>query len=224
MFENLFSQDSKFNRFMTKVMDLIILNVLWFVTSLPIITIGASTTALFTVMQKFVDNEEAYIVKSYFGAFKSNFIQSTLIWIMLMGAKIIFIIDLMIMGRLNGTIDGLLHGAITGIITVLLLLLFLVIIYVFLMQSSYENKMGQTLLKSLVFSVAYFGHTFQIIGMILLPFGMSLMVGMLAGISWYACIIFYVIIGVSVTAYLVSFPWKTLRKKLKEKSLNVRNS
>ena len=49
------------------------------VCSLPIITIGASTTALYTVMLKLVKNEEGYIFKGFLHAFKLNFKQSTII-------------------------------------------------------------------------------------------------------------------------------------------------
>ena len=61
--------------------DLFVLNIYFFITSLPIITIGASFTALYTVTNKMVKNEEGPVRQEYFKAFKSNFKQSTLIWI-----------------------------------------------------------------------------------------------------------------------------------------------
>lgn len=45
--EKLFALDGKFNQFMSKAADLLLLNLMWMICSLPIITIGASTTALF---------------------------------------------------------------------------------------------------------------------------------------------------------------------------------
>ena len=59
---------------MSRIFDMMCLNVLWLVCSLPIFTIGASTTAMYTVMLKVVKNEEGYIVKGFFKAFKENFI------------------------------------------------------------------------------------------------------------------------------------------------------
>ena len=50
---------------MSRIFDMMCLNVLWLVCSLPIFTIGASTTAMYTVMLKVVKNEEGYIVKGF---------------------------------------------------------------------------------------------------------------------------------------------------------------
>ena len=68
---------NKFNLFG----DLFVLNVYFFVTCLPIITIGASLTALYTVTNKLVRNEEGAIRTEYFKSFKSNFKQATIIWL-----------------------------------------------------------------------------------------------------------------------------------------------
>ena len=64
--------DSGIMRVLSKICDIVCLNVLWLVCSLPIITIGASTTALYTVMLKLVKNEEGYIFKGFLHAFKLN--------------------------------------------------------------------------------------------------------------------------------------------------------
>ena len=69
---------------MSRIFDMMCLNVLWLVCSLPIFTIGASTTAMYTVMLKVVKNEEGYIVKGFFKAFKENFKKSTIIWLILL--------------------------------------------------------------------------------------------------------------------------------------------
>ena len=51
--------DNGVTRFLGKVADFMFLNLLWIVCSIPIITIGASTTAMYSVMLKLVKNEEA---------------------------------------------------------------------------------------------------------------------------------------------------------------------
>lgn len=53
-------------RVLTRVFDFIVLNVLWVLCSVPIITIGASTTALYSMMLKIVANEEGYIIRGFF--------------------------------------------------------------------------------------------------------------------------------------------------------------
>ena len=70
---NFFNLDSPFMRFLTKMADLIILNILYMICCIPIVTIGAASTALYTVSMKAVKNEESYIIRGYFKAFKENF-------------------------------------------------------------------------------------------------------------------------------------------------------
>ena len=73
--------DSKMMSFLSRIFDLIILNILFVLCSLPVITIGSSLTALYSVTLKMVRNEESYIFRSFFKSFKENFRQTISIWI-----------------------------------------------------------------------------------------------------------------------------------------------
>ena len=84
-------------RVLTRVFDFIVLNVLWVLCSVPIITIGASTTALYSMMLKIVANEEGYIIRGFFEDFKKNFRQSTLVWMILVIPGIILGMDFAIL-------------------------------------------------------------------------------------------------------------------------------
>ena len=88
--DRLFNMDNKFFTVMGRVADLIMLNVVFLICCLPIVTIGASLTALHYVTLKMARNEESYIIRSFFKSFKQNFKQSTLIWI-LMAAVAVFL-------------------------------------------------------------------------------------------------------------------------------------
>lgn len=68
----LFSYDSKFMGFLSTLVDVIWLNILWTICSLPIITIGASTIAAYTMTLKMVEGTEGRITKQFFKAFVSN--------------------------------------------------------------------------------------------------------------------------------------------------------
>jgi len=77
----MFRYGSPFHRFMTLVSNLILLNVLWILTSLPVFTVGASLSALYSVTIKYVYKEDDSAIRAYFRAFKQNFKQATAIWI-----------------------------------------------------------------------------------------------------------------------------------------------
>lgn len=71
------NHESKIIDMLSRIVELLLLNLLFVLTSLPLVTIGASLTALFAVNLKLVKNEESYIVKEYFRAFRKNFGKAT---------------------------------------------------------------------------------------------------------------------------------------------------
>lgn len=77
----LFNINSGFFKFINRLLDVLFINLLWIICSLPIVTIGASTCAAFSITLKMVDDEEGYIGKTFFKAFKQNFKQGTLMWL-----------------------------------------------------------------------------------------------------------------------------------------------
>ena len=85
--------DSPVMRFLSRLCDLIILNLLCIVCCIPIITAGASITALFSVTLKMVKGEESYIAKGFFKGFKDNFKQATIIWLIVAAFGIFMYID-----------------------------------------------------------------------------------------------------------------------------------
>ena len=61
----LFSYESRFSQWMLRISYACCLNVLWFICSLPIITIGASTSALYYISLKIVRGEEGHVFSSF---------------------------------------------------------------------------------------------------------------------------------------------------------------
>ena len=78
------SYDSKFGRLFLKLSYACCLNTLWFICCLPIVTIGASTTALYYTSFKIAKDEGSFITTMFFRSFKQNFKQATIIWIIML--------------------------------------------------------------------------------------------------------------------------------------------
>ena len=76
-----FDVDGKVYRFMEKITNCLIVSILWTIFSLPIITIGASSTALYYTVYKVIRNDTGHIWREFWNAFKNNFKQSTFLWI-----------------------------------------------------------------------------------------------------------------------------------------------
>jgi len=81
--KNIFDSEGKLMTFLDGFADVMVLAILWVICSLPIITVGASTTAFYSVMMKLVVGEESYVVRSFFKAFKENFKISTIVWLIM---------------------------------------------------------------------------------------------------------------------------------------------
>lgn len=75
------SPDNPFFRAMGRLGDLILLNLLFLLTSLPLFTIGASVTALYSMTRDLSKNQESYLIRGYLRYFQSSFRKSTILWL-----------------------------------------------------------------------------------------------------------------------------------------------
>ena len=78
---NFFNPDAPFMQGLSKVADIILLNILTVLLSIPVVTIGAAVTALYDAMWRIL-RDEGGIYKNFFLAFKNNFKQATIIWLL----------------------------------------------------------------------------------------------------------------------------------------------
>lgn len=77
--KNLFDPDNKLMQAITRLTDLLILSILWTVCSIPLVTIGPATAALYYVTLKMTDDSESSIFASYFRSFRQNFRQGVVL-------------------------------------------------------------------------------------------------------------------------------------------------
>lgn len=89
----LFNLENPVWRFIGNLADFFLLSCLWLVCSLPIITIGASTTALYYTTLKIASNQEGYTLNSFLNAFKLNLKKGVAIWIILLSIIAVLLID-----------------------------------------------------------------------------------------------------------------------------------
>lgn len=162
---SIFSLDSKFMQVMTRVADLIILNVCFLLTCIPIITIGAASTAMYTVCFRFDTSREGGVLTSYFSAFRSNLKQATLVWLILLlfGAGTLFN-TLLCYGH-GGT---LYFGA--AFFGILFLLDLLVHACVFPLMSLFGNSFKNTMTNAVILGLGYLPRTVLAAALNILPF------------------------------------------------------
>ncbi len=99
---NAFSFNSPFMRGVNKVILCIYLGMLWFLCSIPIITIGVSTIALYEVLLKVLKEEEGNVTAGFFRAFRSNFRQGIAVWLIILLVTAVLGFNLFYYGILDG--------------------------------------------------------------------------------------------------------------------------
>lgn len=165
----IFNPDNKFNIIMSRVGDLLILNLLFILTSLPIFTIGAAGTALSTVCFRFGTDREEGTVKSYLKAFRENFRKSTIAWLILAAFLGLSAFSFLFFSKVTGPLHYLQLIPALG-----LGLGILVLCCIFPLMSQFENSLGQSFKNALILSVAYLPRILLTAVILLLPFALFL--------------------------------------------------
>ncbi|MBE6960231.1 MAG: DUF624 domain-containing protein [Ruminococcaceae bacterium] len=142
---------AKFYEFSVKLMELMWLNVLVVITSLPIFTIGASFSAMHTVLVKIYRDEEDQLTRTFFSAFKKNFKQATLIWLIYLGVYGILLLDDYAMRLLDN--PSLKYLDI--LVPVLAFITTLSLCWVFVLQSRYKLTIKDTIVFSFTRIIAF---------------------------------------------------------------------
>lgn len=156
----------KFFAFATKLAQLMWLNILTILCSLPVITAGAAFTALHRVLVDIYRDEENKITKTYFVSFGKNFWQATKIWLIYLVFYAVLLADYWALKALdNNTIRYL-----NILIPVLVFISSLSLSWVFVMQSRYDLSMKDTLAFSFTRIIAFPLRTLFMGATLLLPF------------------------------------------------------
>lgn len=146
-----FSPDSKLYRFMCRLTDVVKLNLLWILCSLPIVTIGASTIAASSISLKIADGQEGYIGRDFFKAFRDNLRQGIPMTFITAVCAAAVILDFRLF---NAVEDNALMFLITGIVAAYVFVFSL--LYVYPLLARYENTVLNSLKNSFRISMKYF--------------------------------------------------------------------
>ena len=140
--------DNPIIRFLTRLFDLMLLNLLFIISCIPIVTIGAAISATYHVIFKIIDKKDPYIVKSYFKAMKENFKHATLLWILILSAGICINTALFFIYNIPDKKFEFLQIPICLFIFILLS----VAVYAFPLLSRYQCSMKQLLKNTMILS------------------------------------------------------------------------
>lgn len=145
---NLFDYNNKFFSALSKATDCIMLGILWLLCSVPLITLGASSTAFYYAYNKSIRQENGYAWEEFFHGFKMSFKQATFSWLILLILAVFGFFDcfaLIAIGGISPISSVLLAILILTLIVIILLALFL-----FPYIARYENTLKESIKNSLL--------------------------------------------------------------------------
>ncbi|MBQ6551621.1 MAG: DUF624 domain-containing protein [Lachnospiraceae bacterium] len=164
----LFNINNPFWTFMGKLVDVVVLHFVWLVCSIPIVTIGPATTALYYALLKDTRDEGAHYVRNFFKSFKENMRQGIILGLImtvfgvLMGFSLYFYFFAM---ENVGILTTILKA-----LSILVALIYLFILqYVFALLARFENTVKRTIQNAFLFSIRYIGWTILMIIILIVP-------------------------------------------------------
>ena len=150
---NLFNLDGPVLQFINKITYSVYLNILWFICCIPIVTAGASTTALFYVTLKMVKNEEGNITKAFFRSFRANLKQGTKIWLILLFLGAILCTDGYVLYHLR--FENIFWTLCTAVFFVAAAAYAIVLMYIFPLLARFDNTVGAMFKNALFIGVRF---------------------------------------------------------------------
>ena len=170
---SLFSINSPLWEMTDKLVRFLWLSILWTICSIPVVTMGASTTALYSVTLKYVRGEEGYLTSSFFRAFRENFRQSTIVWLLSLAAGLFLFADFVVYYR----------GDYKNMVSMALFILFMGVfvtfifanLYVYPLLAYFNNSIRHTVYNDLVMALCHLPSSIAMltISFALLAIGMT---------------------------------------------------
>ena len=139
--DKFFDSENPVMRFLSRLVDLAVLNIITVIYSIPLVTFGGAMTAMNYVLLHLVRGDETYVTRMFRKSFKDNFRQGIPEGILVILIAIITAVDLW---ALHGSESKLLT-AMMIVITIAAVFIFVTAVYMFALQSRYENTVKETI-------------------------------------------------------------------------------
>jgi len=206
--KKIFDLDGGVMSFLGRITDFLILNLIFVITCVPIVTIGPALTALYSVTLKMVKGEDAYIFKSYFKAFKENFKISFFTWMIILVALIIFGVDY----RIMTASDISMSGVFAVLFLTLMFICFMVSLYLFPYIARFENTLKDSFRNAILIALASLPWTFLLVALTGAVVAVSILV-----IPLQYVIPIWLLFGFALLAYGQSFIFRKVFVKYEPK-------
>lgn len=149
----LFDINNPVMRWIVKIFDCMCLSFLWVIASLPVFTVGASTTALFAAIHRYIRLEEGGLWTTFWRAFRDDFKRSTLCWLAVLLVLVLLAVDVLVFRTM--AINGQLLGKLYWLILLLIALVATWAIYLFAYAERFTGTVKDVLRMSFLLMVLH---------------------------------------------------------------------
>lgn len=156
----IFRYDNPIMSGISKMANCILLSMLWLIGCIPVLTVGASTCALYYTVEKNIKNDRGYVVSSFWHAYKDNLKQATKVSAVLLAAEAVFLCDYWILDALEKS--GHVFGNACILFQVFMGLVLLYAVWVFAMLGRFQNTVRQIMKNSFLLMIRHIGTSLAI--------------------------------------------------------------
>ena len=203
-----FQPDNPFFTILTRVFDLLMLNIFCLICSLPVVTAGAAVIAMYTVIFKWMRDEDPPVTSTYFTAFRENMKQGCVMGVLFLIIFIVLGVDLHIIGHMHSAAGSLFYGVILMLLTAAVS----VAVYAFPLAARFENTVRSHIGNAWRLAVTHLPQTILITILHLFP----VLWFLLFPESFMAAAFLWGIIGAAVIAYFSSWFLTGIFRKLEK--------
>ena len=190
-----FNIESPFMQLLTRVGDLIIVNALYLVCCVPIVTIGAATAALHKVGQAIVYDTDNGIFKTFLRAFRENFRQSTALWLMMVVFGAAMVCNYML---ISGFVAGTAATVLKSALVVAIGLVLVMASYMFPLMVRYTNTIRELAVNALILAVVKLPRT---LGLMIL-WAMPVVIAVISMQTFLQTLVFWLTVGFGFVGYM----------------------
>lgn len=194
-----FSPDGKLFAILDQVTDFAILSLLWLVCCIPVITIGASTTALYTIALRMQRKEEYSLCRDFFRAFRRNFKQGTALTGIFLAVFLLLAVDYRLME------SELIPGGRAGmyLFCALIMLAAMTGSYVFALLAFFDDSVPAILRNAFFMSLRYFPRTVLVLLTSFGPTAAAVACYQSTHLPLYLCLIFGAALSARANAFFL---------------------
>ena len=200
--DKFFNSDNMVMRTLSKIFDIGWLTLIYLVFCIPIVTVGAATTSLYYVSAKVLRRNRSYVWREFWHSFKTNFLQSTIAWVVTAIIVVLLWLNMNIVAETGGEKGGYLIGAYYALLFIILC----ISCYIYPIISRFGTKFSQILRLSLYCAFRHFLHTLL----------MLVILAATVALIWFGMVTNVVLVFIfapGAASLLYTFPMEHVMKK-----------